>query len=271
MRRSSTMSKEFEFVKKVMECPYLSYQWNQNHVFSTYKDDVDLFEQCSIEEQFIEVDNDEYMEPTTDHLEECTLVEQETLYGGSSLSMNVFPQFILKMGPDKVFKEYVYYFHLIQDKFLNQSGLRLYINWKKLSESYVWFVFQRLKLIYKDNKSLEYLEKYFWEDQFLFQQSSDSSINMFQKSLASMGKRHLLKVSQNVIEKPQKLVFGIWLDSQNHVLLFANTAVNFSLKESLVKSVHGNTMSSRSDVVKKLLLFLNLAIVESLSRAKNFV
>ncbi|QLG75017.1 hypothetical protein HG535_0H03440 [Zygotorulaspora mrakii] len=179
-------------------------------------------------------------------------------------------------------QEYENRFETVLKKFNEKRISHLYINWMRLLESYVELVFRDLAVKWchwlhsvraaRHRQSIQMtlrtrlpeLCRIFWQKYFIFQNSSRQPINEFSSELL---RKILLKARQKNGKSYSKISFGLWLDSKNGILIMGN-GVYFG-KEPSLKNVHviptaGICLDRMmpKDVTSKLLLFINLAIIE---------
>lgn len=209
--------------------------------------------------------------------------------GDSNVSeMSIYPK-IMIFGKSNEFldtkrhiKAYQHRFQLVLEKHNSGKLPHLHANWLKLIESYVEFVFRDLTIKWCQwlhsiravgqrhsirtslDRLLPKMCKQFWNYHFLFQHSLRRSIG----SLSSMLTRRACVLAKNLNEEARSSVsFGLWLDSVNGILIFANgsATANGITYDNTVTPTCGICLDQVPPhiVTKKLLLFLNFAIIES--------
>lgn len=206
-----------------------------------------------------------------------------------SIEMSIFPQILQfnnikgKLETLKHIEAYKDRFEAILRKFNSKQLPHLYINWLKLIESYVELVFRDLTIKWKQwlhsiraagrrhsirtalRTLLPRICKRFWKHYFVFQHSTRHSIGDLSSDMLHRNSSWTLQFPK---EAMSRVTFGVWLDSTNGILLFGNGVVFFNsdnaLESSHVAPTSGVCLDQISPeaVTQKLLLFINLAIVE---------
>lgn len=202
--------------------------------------------------------------------------------------MSIYPKIML-FGKSNEFldtkrhiKAYQQRFQLVLEKYNTGKLSHLYANWLKLIESYVEFVLRDLTIKWCQwlhsiravgqrhsvrtslDRLLPKMTGQFWKRYFLFQHSLRRSIGSF----SSMLSRRAFAMTKDIHEESRSTVsFGMWLDSLNGIMIFANgtAARNDDVYDTTVSPAYGICLDQVPPHIatKKLLLFLNFAIVAS--------
>lgn len=218
-----------------------------------------------------------------------SLCKTEGDVSSPSIEMSIFPQILQfnniksKLDTLKHIEAYKDRFETILKKFNSKQLPHLYINWLKLIESYVELVFRDLTIKWKQwlhsiraagrrhsirtalRTLLPRICKRFWKHYFVFQHSTRHSIGDLSSDMLHRNSSWTLQFPK---EAMSRITFGVWLDSTNGILLFGNGVVFFNsdnaLESSHVAPTSGVCLDQISPeaVTQKLLLFINLAIVE---------
>lgn len=203
--------------------------------------------------------------------------------------MSIYPQILRlhkynsSMGTEKHLKAYLSRFQIVLEKFNLRNLPHLYVNWLKLIESYVELVFRDLTVKWCQylhsiraagqrrsmKTSLETLLPKicgrFWRYYFAFHHSMHQSIGsltqLMSNRVTALGGRSNQRAGST-------FTYGLWLDSINGILIFGNGVV-FANADSDVHDTHvapvcGTCLEEVPPqlTVKRLMLFLNFAIIE---------
>lgn len=226
-------------------------------------------------------------ESVNDSLEGSTMLLDRSDYQPIS-EVCIFPQILMFDKNASQFctlthvHEYRNRLETVLIKFNSKSLPNLYINWLKLVESYVELIFRDLMVKWcqwlhsvraaRHRRSVQMTLKTllpaicqkFWQKYFIFQDSTKQHIGRFSSELS----RRLPRRERHSSGKSgSKVTFGVWLDSHNGILIFGNgvfCAEGKSLGSTYVIPNMGVCLDQNSPnvVAKKLLLFINLAVVE---------
>lgn len=207
----------------------------------------------------------------------------------AAAEMSIYPQilrfhrFNSSIDTEKHLKAYLVRFQLVLEKFNSGNLCQLYVNWLKLIESYVELVFRDLIVKWCQylhsiraagqrrsmKASLETLLpkicNRFWKLYFAFHHCLRKSIG----SLTTLLSSRATVLNPRVHHKTgSKATFGLWLDSINGILIFGNgiesPGAETDSKGAHVAPVCGICLDTVAPhtITKRLILFLNFAIVE---------
>lgn len=219
-----------------------------------------------------------------------TVLKNENENQVTTLSeMSIYPQilryhkFNSSFDTEKHLKAYETRFRLVLEKFNPNNLSHLYVNWLKLIESYVELVFRDLTIKWCQwlhsiraagqrrsmKSSLETILPRicgrFWRQYFAFHHSLRKSIG---STTALLSKRATALGSKPCQQVGAKFTFAVWFDSINGILILGNGVVfpNMSAgpQDTHVAPVCGVCLDEVTSqmTTKRLMLFLNLAIVE---------
>lgn len=223
-----------------------------------------------------------------DVMDGSTFLSMKSEGDTSTSEMSVYPTIMLFgktnefLSTKKHIKAYERRFQMVLEKYNSKKLPHLYANWLKLMESYVEFAFRDLTIKWCQwlhsiravgqrhsvrtslDRLLPKMCNQFWKNRFLFQHSLRRSIG----SLSSL----LIRRAYGLAKGPSggsgsAVSFGLWVDSVNGILIFANgtAGLNGDAYETSVTPACGVCLDEPSPhvTIRRLMLFLNFAIIES--------
>ncbi|QHS76022.1 Ndj1p [Saccharomyces paradoxus] len=209
-------------------------------------------------------------------------------YNSQLLRMSIIPRICSFDKPNsktyKLILEYANRFETVLTKFGPEKDFtKIYANWSKLIESFNELILQDLlakwqqwlELTQPDTtvhlsipNVLTKLAMKLTQKYFTFQHSCNCSVDEFTTILLDKNSLSLFDVFRET--RNYELNFGLWLDSQNGILIFTNGIVHMSDKitserlKSFVRPAHLLVLEDHSndEIVKKLMFFIFSAILQ---------
>ena len=226
-------------------------------------------------------DNDDRLDGTT-----MLSIDEDTLTGQNSsepkLAMVILPKILLfnktteNLYTESIIKSHINCFRTVFLKYKKVKISNLFINLVRLVESYLIVIFKDITIKWLQWDSLfrkinisrrtaisslyEKLTKIFWVEYFIFMDSSKYSLDAFTDKLKSLANT-ADTVTLNSIYS------GIWLDSSNGILIFGSSILSKEFSE--IPIIHSLPIlgisiddSPINEIINKLLLFINFAVLE---------